>query len=139
MHFFSETWTSNVWTMITMMIISKLRQHNQFPTRSANQSTSYLESCKLEHHQCIRLLKAVCGLVDAPRRWYHRVATDLRNLTGEVLCAWFMSMISCWHAVTLYLENMYLKALTICTSAESGSHECSNSVAHKSLKNMVWI
>ena len=31
----------------------------------------------LEHHQCIRLLKAVYGLVNAPRRWYHRVATDL--------------------------------------------------------------
>ena len=38
---------------------------------------------QLEHHQCIRLLKAVYGLVNAPRRWYHRVATDLRNLTGE--------------------------------------------------------
>ena len=38
---------------------------------------------QLEHHQCIRLLKAVYGLVNAPRKWYHRVATDLRNLTGE--------------------------------------------------------
>ena len=38
---------------------------------------------QLEHHQCIRFLKAVYGLVNAPRRWYHRVATDLRNLTGE--------------------------------------------------------
>ena len=38
---------------------------------------------QLGHHQCIRLLKAVYGLVTAPRRWYHRVATDLRNLTGE--------------------------------------------------------
>ena len=37
----------------------------------------------LEHHQCIRLLKAVYGLVNAPRRWCHRVATDFRNLTGE--------------------------------------------------------
>ena len=36
-----------------------------------------------EHHQCIRLYKAVHGLVNAPRRWYHRVATDLRNLTSE--------------------------------------------------------
>ena len=33
-----------------------------------------------EHHQCVRLLKAVYGLVNAPRRWYHRVATDLRNM-----------------------------------------------------------
>ena len=51
-----------------------------------------------------------------------------------MLCAWFTSMISCWRAVTLHLENMSLRALTICTNGESGSHECSNSVAHKSLK-----
>ena len=36
-----------------------------------------------EHHQCIRLVKAAFGLVNAPRRWYHRVATDLRNMKGE--------------------------------------------------------
>ena len=36
----------------------------------------------LEHHRCVRLLKAVYGLVNAPRRWYHRVATDLRNTGG---------------------------------------------------------
>ena len=28
-------------------------------------------------------MKAVYGLVNTPRRWYHRVATDLRNMTGE--------------------------------------------------------
>ena len=33
---------------------------------------------QLEHHQCIRLLKAVYGFVNAPRRWYYRVATDLK-------------------------------------------------------------
>ena len=38
---------------------------------------------QLEHHQSVRLLKAVYGLVNAPRRWYHRVATDLRNMRGE--------------------------------------------------------
>ena len=38
---------------------------------------------QLEHHQCIRLLKALYGLVNATRRWYHRVATDLRNMKGE--------------------------------------------------------
>ena len=110
---------------------------------------------QLEHHQCIRLLKAVHGLVNAPRRWYHRVATDLRNLTGEesvmepvcglsemktvsfMLRARFTSMISCWRAATLHLENMSLRALTICTSGKSGSHECSNSVAHKSLKPTI--
>ena len=38
---------------------------------------------QLEHHQCVRLLKAVCGLVNAPRRWYRGVATDLRNMGAE--------------------------------------------------------
>ena len=36
----------------------------------------------LEHHQCVRLLKAVYGLVIAPRRWYRRVSKDLKNLGG---------------------------------------------------------
>ena len=36
-------------------------------------------SLQVEHHQCIRLLKAVYCLVNAPRRWYHRVSSDLRN------------------------------------------------------------
>ena len=110
---------------------------------------------QLEHHQCIRLLKAVYGLVNAPRRWYHRVATDLRNMRGEesvmepclwtfqmktvsfMLCAWFTAMTSCWRAVTLHLENMSLTVLTICTTGESGSHECSNSAAHKSHKPTI--
>ena len=38
---------------------------------------------QLERHQCVRLLKAVYGLVNPPRRWYHRGATDLRNMGGE--------------------------------------------------------
>ena len=36
-----------------------------------------------EHHPCIRLLKAVYGLEIAPRRWYHRAATYLRNMKGQ--------------------------------------------------------
>ena len=35
---------------------------------------------QLEHHQCVLLLKAAYGLVNVPRRWYHRVATDLQNM-----------------------------------------------------------
>ena len=61
-----------------MMTSSKLSQHNQFPTRSANQSPSHLKSSN-----SIRLLKAVYGLVNAPGRWYHRVTTDLRNMRGK--------------------------------------------------------
>ena len=38
---------------------------------------------QLEHHQCARFFKAVYGLVNVPRRLYHRVATDLRNMGGE--------------------------------------------------------
>ena len=38
---------------------------------------------QLELHQCVRLLKDVYGLVNAPRRWYHRVATDLQNMRGQ--------------------------------------------------------
>ena len=54
-----------------------------------------------------------------------------------MLCAWFTSLISCWRAVTLHLENMSLRPLTICTNGESGSLECSNSVAHKSVKPSI--
>ena len=36
----------------------------------------------LGHYQCVRLLKAVYGLVNAPRRWYQRVSKDLKNLGG---------------------------------------------------------
>jgi len=35
-----------------------------------------------EHHQCVRLLKAVYGLVNAPRRWYQRVSKDFAKLGG---------------------------------------------------------
>ena len=51
-----------------------------------------------------------------------------------MLCAWFTSMTSCWRAVTLHLENISLQALKICTNGESGSHECSDNAAHKSLQ-----
>ena len=65
---------------------------------------------QLEHHQCVRLLKAVFGLVNVPGRWCDRVATDLRNMRARnlswnlacgfsdtktasfMLCVWFMSM-----------------------------------------------
>ena len=41
---------------------------------------------QLEHQQCVRSLRAVYGLVNAPRRWYHRVATDLRHMGGQRIC-----------------------------------------------------
>ena len=87
-----------------------------------------------------RLLKAVYGIVNAARRRYHSVATDLRNMnpSWNPACGLSemktVSFMLCWRAVTLHLENTSLRALTICTNGESGSHECSNSVGHKSLK-----
>ena len=63
----------------TMMTISKLSQHNPF----CEPVPELFRKLQLEHHHCIRLLKAVHGLVNAPRRWYHRVTTDLRNMRGE--------------------------------------------------------
>ena len=65
------------------MTLSKWSHRSQFPTRSANQFPTCLDCCNWTHHQCVRLLKAVCGLVNAPRRWYRGVATDLRNMGGE--------------------------------------------------------
>ena len=92
-------------------------------------------------------------LVDAPTRWYHRFATDIRNMRGEAslmefclltfrdengvihaLCFGYMLLTSCSRAVTLHLENMSLIASTICMNGELGSHECSHSAAHDSHK-----
>ena len=68
------------------------------------------QKLQLEHHQCIRLLKAVYGLVNAPRRWYHRVATDLRNMNGEESvmepCLWtFRDEIGVIHALCLVYRH----------------------------------
>eukprot|EP00959_Pyramimonas_sp_CCMP1952_P382443 8013816-Pyramimonas_sp.AAC.1 len=35
---------------------------------------------RLEHHQCVKLKKAVYGLVNAPRRWWTRVRRDMAKL-----------------------------------------------------------
>ena len=43
------------------------------------------------------------------------------KMVSFMLCAWFTSMISCWRAVTLHVENMSLRALTFCTSGERGT------------------
>ena len=110
---------------------------------------------QLEHHQCILLLKAVYGLVNAPRRWYHRVATDLRNLTSEESvmepCLWtFRDENGVIHALCLvYVDDFMLacsdspfgkhlfESIINLYEWRSGSHECSNSVAHKSLKPTI--
>ena len=45
-------------------------------------SPELAQKMRLEHHQCVRLLKAVYGLVNAPLRWYHRVWKYLKKLGG---------------------------------------------------------
>ena len=101
--------------MMTMMTIS---------TRSANQSPSYPESCNWNIISCIRLLKAVYGLVNAPREWYHRVATGLRNLTGEESvmepCLWtFRGENGVIHALCLVYVDDFMLA---CSDSPFGKH-----------------
>ena len=148
MHFFRETWTCNVWTMMT---ISKLSQHNQFPTRLANQFPSGNWSI-ISVFDCRRLctvlsmlrkdgttvLRLIFETVQVRNPSWNPVCglSEMKTVSFR-LCAWFTSMISCQRVVTLHLANMSLKALTICMSGGSGSHECSNSVAHKSLKPTI--
>ena len=61
----------------------KIESGQPFSDTFCEPVTEFSRKLQLEHHQCIRLLKAVYGLVNAPRRRYHRVATDLRKLAGE--------------------------------------------------------
>ena len=53
----------------------KLRQHKPVSDTFYEPVPELSQKLQLEHHQCILLLKAVYGLVNAPRRWYHCVAT----------------------------------------------------------------
>ena len=79
---------------------------------------------QLEHHQCIRLLKAVYGLVNAPRSWYHHVATDLRNMRGEESvtepCLWtFRDENGVIHALCLVDVDDFTLA---CSDSPFGKH-----------------
>ena len=138
-----------MWTTMTTRRISKLCQHTQFSDTVCKPVPELTRKLQLEHNQCVRLLKAVYSLMNAPRRWYHRVAADLRHTRGEESlmepCLWTFRdengvihalrlMTSCWRAVTLSQENMSMTASTICTNGELGSHECSHSAAHESHK-----
>ena len=110
---------------------------------------------QLEHHHCILLLKAVYGLVNAPRRWYDPVATDFRNMKGEESvmepCFWtFRDEEGVIHVLCLVYVDDFMLA---CSDSPFGKHvfesinnlyewgkwsyECSNSVAHKSLKSTL--
>ena len=60
------------------------------------------------------MLKAVCGLVNAPGGWYHPVATDLRAMRGEETlmepCLWtFRDENGVIHALCLvYVDDFML-------------------------------
>ena len=79
---------------------------------------------QLEHHQCIRLLKAVYGLVDASRIWDHFVATDFRHMNGEESvmepCFWtFRGAIGVIHALCLVYVDDFMLA---CSDHPFGEH-----------------
>ena len=68
-------------------------------------------------------MKAVYGLVNAPRRWY-RVATDLRNLTSEESvmepCLWtFRDENGVIHALCLVYVDDFMLA---CNDSPCGKH-----------------
>eukprot|EP00959_Pyramimonas_sp_CCMP1952_P050217 1049458-Pyramimonas_sp.AAC.1 len=52
------------------------------------------DAMRLEHHQCIKLKKAVYGLVNAPRRWWSRVRKDMEKLgwveSSTEPCLWYL-------------------------------------------------
>ena len=70
------------------------------------------------------MLKAAYGLVNAPRRWYHRVATDLRNMIGEESvmepCLWtFRDENGVIHASVLGFVDDFMLA---CSDSPFGKH-----------------
>ena len=106
------TWTSTL-SLTTTMTISKLTQHNQFPTRSLNQFPC-LERCNWSITSVFACRKSCDGLVNAPRRWYHRVATELPNMGSEESlmegCLWtFRDENGVIHALCLvYVDDFML-------------------------------
>ena len=128
-----------------------MSQHKQFPTRSANQFPSCLESCKwsiISVFVCCRPCTVLStlqedGTIELPpifERW------EVQNLSRNLACglsetktASFMLCLihvvtSCWRAVTLHLENKSLIASIISMNGELGSHECSHNAAPESHK-----
>ena len=63
----------------TTMTIAKIESAEPVSDTLCEPVPEVSRKLRVEHHQCVRLLKAVYGLVNASRRWYHRVATDLRE------------------------------------------------------------
>ena len=137
---------------MAMMTISKIEAAQPVSDTFCEPVRGLSQKLQLEHHQCVRLLKAVYGLVmlqedgttvlrlifetwEAKKLSWNLVCglSEMKTVSF-MLCAWFTSMTSCWRAVTLHSENMSLRASTICANGEIASHECSNSVAHKLFK-----
>ena len=75
--------------------------------------------------------EGVYGLVNAPRSWYHRVATDLRNMRGEESltepCLWtFCDENGVIHALSLVYVDDFMLA---CSVSPFGKH-VSESINH---------
>ena len=131
----------------------KIESTQRVPDTFCEPVPEWSRKLQLEHHLCIRLLKAVYGLVHAPRKLYHRVATDLRTNEEFVMgpCLWtFPDENGVIHALCLVCVDDFM--LTCSDSPfgkhifessdnsyewESGRYECSNKVAHKSLKPTI--
>ena len=81
---------------------------------------------QLEHRQSVQLLEAVYGLVNAPRRWYHRVSTDLRNMKGEESVMEPCFGLSEVKTVSVYVDDFMLA----CSHSPFGKHvfECINNL-----------
>ena len=103
---------------------------------------------RLEHHQCVCLLKAVHCVVNALRRRYHRVATDLGNMGGEewnLACGlsfqrrkWCHSGpvcgTSCWACSDSPFAKRIFDGINMLYEWDLASHACSHSAAHESHK-----
>ena len=73
------------WTAPGLQSKPRCRKANQYWMRILFRLRipTCLKKLQLEHHHCVRLLKAVYDWLNAARKLYHRVATDLRKRRDE--------------------------------------------------------
>ena len=119
MHFFKETWTSNMRTTTTMTL-SKVSQRNQFPTRSANQFPNCLESCNWSTISTVLSKPQEDGIIVLPpisETW------EAKNLSWNQTCGLFRDENGVIHA--LCSENVDDFMLT-CSDSLFGKHVFDN-------------
>ena len=108
----------------TTMTLAKIESAQPISDTFCEPVPEWSRKLQLEHHQCVRLLKAVYGLVNAPRRWCHHVAPDLRNMRGEESlmepCLWtFRDENGVIHALCLVYVDDFMLA---CSDSPFGKH-----------------